>query len=281
MSRIVEISCFKHIYPDKTKIELCGIEFVVNKGEKVAVLGPNGGGKTTLIRHILGILTPSHGQISVFGVNPAKDYDKIRERIGVVLQSVEEQLIGPTVIDDIMFSPLNYGYSRAQAVEMTQKIMERLGITHLKDKIIHYLSGGEKRKVALAGALVLNPELLVLDEPFSGLDLKSQRELISLINEISRERDISVVISTHDVELVSEFADTMYLIASKKGISRKGTPQEILNLNDELQNFNLDEPDIVKLFRFLRESGLDLGNPITVQDAARILINNLNQVIKS
>ncbi|OGI00837.1 MAG: hypothetical protein A2104_05475 [Candidatus Melainabacteria bacterium GWF2_32_7] len=281
MSRIVEISCFEHIYPDKTKVELCGIEFVVNKGEKVAVLGPNGGGKTTLIRHILGILTPSHGQISVFGVNPAKDYDKIRERIGVVLQSVEEQLIGPTVIDDIMFSPLNYGYSRAQAAEMTQKIMERLGITHLKDKIIHYLSGGEKRKVALAGALVLNPELLVLDEPFSGLDLKSQRELISLINEISRERDISVVISTHDVELVSEFADTMYLIASKKGISRKGTPQEILNLNDELQNFNLDEPDIVKLFRFLRESGLDLGHPITVQDAARILISNLNQVVKS
>jgi len=281
MDKIVEISCFKHIYPDKTRIELCGIEFVVNRGEKIAVLGPNGGGKTTLIRHILGLLTPSHGEIKVFGVNPATDYDKIRERIGVVLQSVEEQLIGPTVLDDIMFSPLNYGYSKAQTIEMTNKIMECLAITHLKDKIIHYLSGGEKRKVALAGALVLNPELLVLDEPFSGLDLKSQRELIELINRISQERGISVVISTHDVELVSEFADTMYLISSKKGISKKGTPQEILNLNEELKNFNLDEPDIVKLFRLLKEQGCDLGNPITVEDATRILSENLKQTVKN
>lgn len=276
MNRIVEISCFEHIYPDKTRIEMCGIEFIVNKGEKVAILGPNGGGKTTLIRHILGVLTPSHGNIKVFGVDPAKDFDKIRQKMGVVLQSVEEQLIGPTVLDDILFSPLNYGYSKAQSIDMAKQVMEQLGILHLKDKIIHYLSGGEKRKVALAGALVLNPELLVLDEPFSALDLKSQRELINLINRVSEERKISVVISTHDVELVAEFADTMYLISSKKGISRKGTPQEILNLKEELKNYNLDEPDIVKLFNILNKQGFSLGSPITVDEAASILTRILD-----
>src|SRR3989339_883831 len=98
MNKIVEISCFEHVYPDKTRVEICGIEFIVNKGEKVAILGPNGGGKTTLIKHILGVLTPSKGQIRVFGSDPAKDFKKIRQRMGVVLQSVDEQLIGPTVI---------------------------------------------------------------------------------------------------------------------------------------------------------------------------------------
>lgn len=277
MDRIVEISCFEHIYPDQTKIEICGIEFIVNRGEKVAILGPNGGGKTTLIKHMLGVLTPSHGQIRVFGLNPAKDFDKIRPRMGVVLQSVEEQLIGPTVLDDIVFSPLNYGYSNQQAIDMAYEIMDRLGIMQLKDKIIHYLSGGEKRKVALAGALVLNPELLVLDEPFSALDLKSQRELIDLINDISKERNISAVISTHDVELVSEFADTMYLISSLKGISRKGTPREIFSLKDELKNYNLEEPNIIKLFNSLQDKGFDLGNPITVSEAVDLLKNNLSK----
>jgi cobalt/nickel transport system ATP-binding protein len=275
MDKIIEISCFEHIYPDKTKIELCGIEFVVNKGEKVAILGPNGGGKTTLIKHILGILTPSHGQIRVFGVDPAKEFKKIRKRMGIVLQSVDEQLIGPTVIDDIMFSPLNYGHSRKESLDMAHEIMEALEISHLEDKVIHYLSGGEKRKVALAGALVLNPELLVMDEPFSALDLKSQRELICLINRISRDKNISVVISTHDVELVAEFADTMYLISAKNGISRKGTPEEILYLNHELQYYHLDEPDIVKLFNILKDKGYALGNPVTVKEAVDILSQKL------
>ena len=275
MDKIIEINCLEHIYPDKTKVELCGIEFLVNKGEKVALLGPNGSGKTTLIKHILGILAPSNGQVLVFGINPSKDFDRIRSKIGIVLQSVEEQLIGPTVIQDIIFSPLNFGYSKKESLELAEKIMGELEITHLKDKIIHYLSGGEKRKVALAGALILSPELLILDEPFSALDVKSQKELINIINKISKEKQISVVISTHDVELVSEFADTMYLI-SKNQISRKGSPSEIFGLKEDLKNYNLEEPAIVKLFNVLKKEGFNLGNPLSVSDAAELLINSLN-----
>jgi len=277
MDKIIEINCLEHIYPDKTKVEICGLEFVVNKGEKVAILGPNGSGKTTLIKHILGLLTPSNGKIRVFNLDPSKEFGKIRHKIGVVFQSVEEQLIGPTVFDDILFSPLNYGVSPEKSKEMAIKIMDRLNILHLKDKIIHYLSGGEKTKVALAGALVLNPELLVLDEPFSGLDYRSQKELINLINNICKEDLISVVISIHDVELVADFADTMYLISGKNQISRKGTPEEIFNLSNELENYHLEQPTIVKLFNILKNNGIDLGNPIRINEAAEILINNLKK----
>jgi len=274
MEKIIEISCFEHVYPDKTKIELCGIEFTVCKGEKVALLGPSGGGKTTLIKHILGLLTPSHGEIRVFGVDPYKEYDKIKQKIGVVLQNVDEQLIGPTVLEDVMFSPLNYGYSQEKSKEMASKILEQFGISDLKDKIIHYLSGGEKRKVALAGALVLNPELLVLDEPFSGLDIRSEKEFIKLINKICEEMRISVVISTHNVELVSEFADTMYLISSKNRLSTKGGPREILYMEEELKNYNLEEPTIIKLFHSLKNEGFSFEtNPINVEEAVEIIKN--------
>ncbi|HBG48729.1 MAG TPA: ABC transporter [Cyanobacteria bacterium UBA9971] len=272
MEKIIKISCFEHVYPDKTKIELCGIEFIVCKGEKVAILGPSGGGKTTLIKHILGLLTPSRGEIRVFGVDPYKEYDKIKQKIGVVLQNVDEQLIGPTVLEDVMFSPLNYGYSQEESKEMALKIIEQFGISDLKDKIIHYLSGGEKRKVALAGALVLNPELLVLDEPFSGLDIRSEKEFIKLINKICEEMRISVVISTHNVELVSEFADTMYLISYKNRLSTKGSPREILYMDEELKNYNLEEPTIVKLFNSLKKTGFSFEtNPINVEEAIAAL----------
>ncbi|MEI7474265.1 MAG: energy-coupling factor ABC transporter ATP-binding protein [bacterium] len=276
MEKIIEISCLEHIYPDKTVIELCGLEFTVEKGEKVALLGPNGGGKTTLIKHITGLLSSKTGNIKVFGVDPSKDFGKIRHKIGVVFQNAEEQLLGPTVIDDVMFSPLNYGYNKQIAKDMAEAILDRLNIFHLKDKVIHYLSGGEKRKVALAGALIMNPELLILDEPFAALDLKAQRELIKLINSISAEKGLSVVVSTHDVELVCEFADTMYLISSKNKISKKGKPTEIFALDDELNHYNLEKPPILKLFSALKSQGIDIGTPLTIEDAAAVIADVIN-----
>lgn len=273
MDKIIEINCLEHVYPDKTKLEICGIELVVYRGERIAVLGPSGSGKTTMLKHIIGLLTPSSGTVKVFGVDPAKEYDKIRHKIGVILQNVEEQLIGPTVIEDIMFSPLNYGCSKQKAEEMAEQIIAELDIGHLKHKIIHYLSGGEKRRVALAGALVMQPELLVLDEPFSGLDIKTERSYINLINEYSREKKISIIMSMHNVELVSDIADTVYLINSKDTVFKRGTPQEIFSQPDDLQKFNLEEPVLVKLFNKLKQSGKEVEIPSNVDQAAKILLS--------
>lgn len=277
MEKIIEINCLEHIYPDKTKLEICGIELVVNRGKKVAVLGPSGSGKTTMLKHIIGLLTPSHGTVKVFGVDPAKEYKKIRKRIGVILQNVEEQLIGPTVIEDIMYSPLNYGYSQDEALMLAENILKELNITHLKNKIIHYLSGGEKRKVALAGALALQPELLVLDEPFTGLDIKTEKAYINLINEYSSQKDITVIISLHNVELVSEFADTVFLISARDNFSLQGSPREIFSRSSELQKFNLEEPVMVKLFNKLRQKGMDVKIPLSLEEAVEIIQNLRHQ----
>jgi len=275
MDKIIEINCLEHIYPDKTKIEMCGVELAVYQGEKVAILGPSGSGKTTILKHITGLLSPSNGIVRVFGYDPAKNYGKIRSKIGVILQNVEEQLIGPTVFEDVMFSPLNYGYSREKSMEMAEKILSELEITYLKNKIIHYLSGGEKRKVALAGALVMSPELLILDEPFSGLDIKTEKSYVNLINGFCREKHISVIISTHNIEIISDFADTIFLISSKNNIYRKGTPKELFSQPEELRMFNLEEPVLIKLFNRLRQTGIDIEIPMSYQEAEEILLQRL------
>jgi len=273
MEKIVEIKCLEHVYPDKTRLEICGIDLTMRSGERVAVLGPSGSGKTTMLRHIIGLLTPSNGSVRVFGVDPAREYSKIRHKIGVILQNVEEQLIGPTVMEDVMFSPLNYGYTKQEAEAMAEKIISELNIEHLKNKIIHYLSGGEKRKVALAGALVMQPELLVLDEPFAGLDIKTEKAYIKLINEYARYKNISVIISMHNVELVSQIADTVYLISSHNNLSKKGTPQEIFSNPEELNKFNLEAPVMVKLFNQLKQKGLNVKVPMDVEEAVEIIQN--------
>ena len=135
--KVVELDCITHIFPDKTKVQICGLEFVVIQGERVAILGSNGCGKTTLLRHLLGILTPKEGSVRVFGMDPAEEYGKIRERVGVVMQDVDEQILGPTVYDDILFAPLNYGVPRAKAEAMAKEVIGRLDIESLQGKMVH------------------------------------------------------------------------------------------------------------------------------------------------
>jgi len=265
--RIVEIDCITHIYPDMTKVQICGLEFTVNQGERVGILGANGCGKTTLIKHLLGILMPKEGSVRVFGLDPVKEYSKIRERVGVVMQEVDEQILGPTVYDDILFAPLNYGIPKAKAEAMAKVVIEKLNIESLQGKIVHYLSGGEKKKVALAGALVLEPDLLILDEPFTGLDPKSRKDLIQTLNELNRERGIALIMTLHEVELASEVTDILYLMHGHGDLSERGTPADIFGRFRDLEHYNLDEPTLIKLFKGLKKEGLDFGDPLRVDEA--------------
>jgi cobalt/nickel transport system ATP-binding protein len=276
METLVTVSCLKHIYPDTTEIHMCGLDFVVNRGERVAILGGNGSGKTTLLYHVLGLLAPDEGRVSVFGVNPSIQYNTIRERIGVLLQSVDEQILSPTVWDDISFSPRNYGYKKEEIETMVGRVMSELGIQHLRDKICHYLSGGEKRKVALAGALALRPELLILDEPFEGLDSRSRAELVTLLNMQNRE-GMTIVMSTHDLNLVASFADRVYVLAKGRGVVTAGTPAEIFMQADALRASNIDPPLLTELFLKLREHGVAVNMPTLVDQA----VNDLVRIIKT
>jgi cobalt/nickel transport system ATP-binding protein len=273
---IVTVSCLKHIYPDTTEIHICGLDFVVNRGERVAVLGGNGSGKTTLLYHILGLLKPDEGRVTVFSVNPATEYNTIRERIGVLLQNVEEQILSPTVWEDIAFSPRNYGIGKDETGRMVDAVMAELGIDHLRDKICHYLSGGEKRKVALAGALVMRPELLILDEPFEGLDTRSRTDLVGILNRRNRE-GMSIIMSTHDLNLVGSFADRVYVLAKGQGVVTAGTPLDIFTQVDALRRSSIDPPVLTELFNRLRESGIDLEMPVNVEQAVDGLLRSLKK----
>ena len=265
--RIVEVDCITHVYPDMTKVQICGLDFIVNRGERVSILGSNGCGKTTLLKHLLGVLVPRDGSVKVFGVDPGKEFSKIREKVGVVMQEVDEQILGPTVYDDILFAPLNYGIPKAKAETMAKVVIEKLNIESLQGKIVHYLSGGEKKKVALAGALVLEPDLLILDEPFTGLDPKSRKDLIQTLNELNRERGIALIMTLHEVELASEVTDILYLMHGHGDLSERGTPADIFGRFRDLEHYNLDEPTLIKLFKGLKKEGLDFGDPLRVDEA--------------
>lgn len=265
--RIVEVDCITHVYPDMTKVQICGLDFVVNRGERVSILGSNGCGKTTLLKHLMGILVPKDGSVRVFGLDPGKEYAKIREKVGVVMQDVDEQILGPTVYDDILFAPLNYGIPSSKAEVLAKEVMRRLNIESIRGKIVHYLSGGEKKKVALAGALVMEPELLILDEPFTGLDPVSRRDLSRILNDLNREKGISFIMTLHEVDLVSEVTDVLYLMHGHGDLSERGRPEEIFGRFEDLESFNLEVPTLTKLFKGLKKEGLDFGIPLRIDEA--------------
>jgi cobalt/nickel transport system ATP-binding protein len=246
---------------------MCGLDLVVRRGERVVIVGPNGSGKTTLLSHVLGLLKPSEGKVTVFGKDPYAEFDLIRDRIGVVLQNVDEQLIAPTVEDDITFSPRNRGISEDKCKALAEDVMAKLGITHLRNKVCHYLSGGEKRKVALAGALVMKPDLLVLDEPFEGLDPRSRKALAELLNTLNREWGMAVVMSTHDINLVSQMADYVYVVGKDGGIIIKDTPAELFTRSEYYNESSLDFPILVELFKELSSRGFEVESPSDIINA--------------
>jgi len=279
--RIVEVDCITHVYPDMTKVQICGLDFIVNRGERVSILGSNGCGKTTLLKHLLGVLVPKDGRVKVFGVDPGKEFSKIREKVGVVMQDVDEQILGPTVYDDILFAPLNYGVERKKAEAMAKAVIEKLNLESIQKKIVNYLSGGEKKKVALAGALVMEPDLLILDEPFTGLDPVSRRDLVKILNGLNREKEITSIVTLHEVDLVPEMTDILYLMHGHGDLSERGRPDEIFGRFKDLESFNLEEPTLTKLFKGLKKEGLDFGDPLRIDEAIQSIKKHWDEKNKS
>lgn len=265
---IVKVSNLNFEYPDGTKLSFDGEDFTVGKGERVAILGPNGSGKSTLLSLLLGLLKSTEGEIEVLGVNPGEDFEKVRERIGALLQNVELQIIAPRVWDDISFSPRNYGYDKEETDKLVEQLLVKLDIEHLRDKVPHYLSGGEKTKVAVAGALATKPELLILDEPFEHIDPKCRMEMIDLLNSINREQGTSMILSTHNMNTVPLVADKVYLIAEGGRIVKKGTPLEIFSDVDALNKCHIQPPILGELFAELKKGGIELDVSLTVEEAA-------------
>ncbi len=254
---VVAINCMRHIYPDRTEVSLCGVELVVRAGEIAAILAANGAGKTTLLQHVTGMLRPVEGSVRVFGLDPYRDFEKVRTRLGVVMQNPAEQIIGPTVGEDVAFGLGHLGLSREEQEKRVQGTLEQLGIGHLRGKVPHYLSGGEMKKVALAGALVIEPELLVLDEPFAELDVSAVAELVALLRRQSREKGSSIIFTSHQLEPVALLADTVYVLNGGQ-VAAKGRPLEVFQQGEALEKSRLRAPDLFRLVDMLGQGGLEV-----------------------
>lgn len=266
---LVRVDCIEHEYPDKTKVSICGLDFVIHEGERVVVLGSNGSGKTTLLYHIVGLLHPSKGDVLVFGQpTTSSRFEVLRRDIGMVFQNVDDQIIGPTVWDDVAFAPMNRGLPRAEVSRMVEEVLSSLRISHLRDKIPHYLSGGEKRKVAIAGAIVMKPKILILDEPFADVDPRSKREIIEILRDLNRKHGTALVTTTHDVDIVSQIAETVYVL-QQGGIVLSGPAEEVFERVDVLASANIELPIITELFRELKNEGIGIEKMPSSVEAAR------------
>ncbi len=221
-------------FPDGT-LALDNINIQIDSQKCVGIVGENGAGKSTLLSSILGLVPKSEGEISVQGVKLCKESLKdIRKMAGMVFQNPDDQLFMPTVYEDILFGAKNYGMDLEDAKQRAKSLMDDLGISHLKDKLTHNLSWGEKRKVAIASVLILNPSVIMLDEPTSFLDPKSCKSLIRILKSI----DCTKIIATHDLGLAREVCDNLIILKDGKKAA-DGCPSELLSNNDLLKECNL------------------------------------------
>jgi cobalt/nickel transport system ATP-binding protein len=252
-----------HTYPDGT-MALSGVNFDANCGERVAVLGPNGSGKSTLFYHLNGLIKPTGGEIKVFGEDIRKDnMDLIRKRVGLVFQSPDSQLFGPTVFEDIAFGPKNLGLKPQDVNEKVLEIMHRFDIEELARKNPANLSGGQKKRVAIAGVVAMEPDVLVLDEPTAGLDASGVTGTMELLEELNDEGK-TIIISTHDSDIAASWADRVYIL-NKGKVFRSGEPKHIFAEEKLMAEAGLKHPVIVQTFREFRARGISKGEtPLSV-----------------
>ena len=227
------------------QVALQNINLTVHTGERIAVLGANGSGKSTLLKILDGLYFPTNGRVCVFGdpltEESLQDDERafaFRRRVGLVFQDPDVQLFSPTVWDEVTFAPLHLGLPRAEVVERAEWAMELLGIQKLRDRAPHRLSGGEKKKVALASVLSLRPDVWLLDEPTASLDPRSQSRLLDFIDELGRDGK-TIITATHDLDIVEEIADRVVMFCEEHQITGEGAPKEVLSDYDRLIECNL------------------------------------------
>ncbi len=202
----MEDVCFS--YPGSPRKVLDHIRFELKKGEKTGLIGHNGSGKTSLLHLIMGLLPMSSGRMRIFGepVKNEKDFYTVRQKIGLLFQNADDQLFSPTVLEDVAFGPLNLGKSPQEAREMSEKTLAELNLKGFENRVTHKLSGGEKKLVSLAAVLVMQPEVLLLDEPTTGLDESTRERIIAVLNGL----DISCIIVSHEYDFLAQTTRVIY-----------------------------------------------------------------------
>lgn len=213
---LIKLTGISFAYPEHPAV-LKGIDFEFRKGDRIGLIGPNGGGKTTLLHIIMGLLKPDTGEIEIFGKQRKgeDDFYAVRESIGLLFQDPDDQLFSPTVAEDIAFGPLNLGKTKEEAIEIVHDTLQFLGIPGFEDRITYRLSGGEKRLVSLGTVLAMKPEILLLDEPTTGLDEETKERITGFLKKPA----LSYIIVSHDMDFLLEITNILYKI--NNGVLRK------------------------------------------------------------
>ncbi|MDD2777472.1 MAG: ATP-binding cassette domain-containing protein [Methanocellales archaeon] len=241
--KVVEIKGLEYAYPDGIRA-LKGISLDIFEGESVALMGLNGAGKSTLLLHLNGILQSDIGTVEVLGMKVDGNLREIRSKVGMVFQDPDDQLFMPTVFDDVAFGPINMGFSEEKVKEKVRMALELVNMSGCGARAPHHMSFGEKKRIAIATVLSMEPEILVLDEPTSNVDPNARRHLIELLNEL----DITKIMATHDIEMVSDTCDRAIVMFEGK-IAANGAVEEVLTNSELLESHGLEAPILVKLFR--------------------------------
>ena len=276
---MLEVKNIKYSYT-KDYQALKGVSLKVEKGEMVALLGKNGAGKSTLFLHLNGIYEPDEGQVFIDGEElkyDKKSLLKFRQKVGIVFQNPDDQIFAPTVEEDVAFGPLNLKLPMEEVQKRVTESLARVGMSGFEKKAPHHLSGGQKKRVAIAGILAMKPEIMVLDEPTAGLDPQGVRGLSKLLKELNEE-GITIIISTHEVDLVPNYAKKVFVMVDGLLVA-EGTPKEIFAQPEILDKANLEVPIVTELFQDLEKEGFDMNNdyPLTIDEAKEKFLELLNK----
>ncbi|ODJ49406.1 energy-coupling factor transporter ATPase [Brochothrix thermosphacta] len=236
------------------KTALKDISFSVEDGTYTAIVGHTGSGKSTLLQHLNVILQPTAGKVifdsrEIIAGQKYKNLKEIRQKIGVVFQFPEAQLFEETVVKDIMFGPMNFGVSKEDAKKRAERLLPIVGLPEsIKESSPFELSGGQMRRVAIAGVLAMEPDILVLDEPTAGLDPRGRREMMDLFNRLHKEQNITIILVTHNMDDVAEFADKMIVLQAGK-VSAVGEPRALFAEDERMHGLAIGQPSALVVQR--------------------------------
>ena len=279
----IKIENLTHVYMPKTPFEkkaLDDVSLVIEDGEFLALIGHTGSGKSTLIQHLNGLLEPSTGKILVDDIDITNKETKltdIRKKIGLVFQYPEYQLFEETIEKDIAFGPNNLGLTQDEVSKRVKKSMEMVGLDYetYKDISPFDLSGGQKRRVAIAGVIAMEPKVLILDEPTAGLDPKGRDDILEQIRILHQEYKMTIVLVSHSMEDVGKLAERI-VVMNKGKIALMGKPSEVFREVEVLENIGLAVPQVTYLMRALKEKGFNVSDEIfTVEQGYKEILSVL------
>ena len=281
----IKINHLTHVYGENSVFEkkaLDDINLEINDGEFIGLIGHTGSGKSTLIQHLNALLVPTSGEVLLNGENIYADKSKlktIRQKVGLVFQYPEHQLFEMTVYKDVAYGPGNLGLSEDEIDKRVREALETVGLgDEIYEKSPFELSGGQKRRAAIAGVLAMEPEVLILDEPTAGLDPKGRDEILDAIKLMHEKRKITVILVSHSMEDVAKLVDRIVVLAKGK-IAVTGTPKEVFAQTEKLESIGLAAPQISYVFSELIQRGYDVPSDVyTVSEATEVLYKFLKKV---